>query len=267
MSPEAADSPDSKVRNADLHAQLEKLARRTAELERFVFTASHDLQEPVRMILLSAQLVSRKSRELLDDDAAFLIASIVEGAARMDELLADLLSFAELGNGPQTPAMAVELNTAVRMAVQNLKSSIDGSGAVITSDPLPVVEARLTDLVRLFQNLLSNAIKYRGEAPARIHISMSRAGMPPQFEVADNGIGIDPKDHRRIFEPFRRLHDSRTPGTGLGLAICERIVERYSGRIWVESAPGKGATFVFTLPDTLRYPAAAQQFEQRKTGT
>ncbi len=243
--------------------QVDHLTRRIAELEqansalknsnqlleRFAFAASHDLQEPLRMISAYAQLLRKKNAGTLDPDAAVFVGNIIDGAARMRDLLADLLTYADLSAHPRPPAQGVDLNSVLANVRQNLKASIDESGAAISSDDLPVVSGYPVDFVSLFQNLIANSIKYRSDAPPRIHISAQRTEAGVTFAVCDNGLGIEPEFHQRIFEPFQRMHHRDIPGTGLGLAICRRVINRYAGRIWVESEPGRGATVFFTVPD------------------
>jgi light-regulated signal transduction histidine kinase (bacteriophytochrome) len=262
MSAAGTNSPRSAPGEADLRTEIERLTTQNAdlersnrELERFVLIASHDLQEPLRIVTTYAQLLARKYSETLEGEAAGLLDNIVHGAARMRILVSDLLAYGELRGRPQDEPGLVDLNLVLENAMQNLEMSIEECAAKITSDPLPVLRARAKDLLPLFQNLLANAIKYRSERPPRIHISVRREQDYVEFAVADNGIGIDPEYHRRIFEPMRRLHGKNIPGTGMGLAICTRLIERYGGRIWVVSQPGEGATFRFTLPNCAVQPA------------
>ncbi|MFN7999041.1 MAG: PAS domain-containing protein [Bryobacteraceae bacterium] len=234
--------------NADLQKTNERLARSNQDLERFAFAASHDLQEPLRMIATYAQLLVRTYPDRFDGDAAQFVRNIVESATRMRGLLADLLAYSEIGEDGDEPAGTVDLNDALETAKANLKVSIEETGALIVSDPLPVVSGRAGHFVQLFQNLVGNAIKYRSESAPRVRVSCERTGAEYRFGVADNGIGIDPEYHKQIFTIFKRLHGKKIPGTGIGLAICQRVVERHHGRIWVESQAGLGATFYFTLP-------------------
>jgi len=235
-------------RNVDLEQSNAALARSNEDLERFAFVASHDLQEPLRMITTYAQLLAQKYDGLLDQDAALFVGNIVDGSTHMRDLLADLLGYTELATRPLGPAEAVDLNAVLETVKQNLKALIDESEAVLTADPLPVVSGHPSHFIPLFQNLVANAIRYRGECPPRIHIAVQSMGNQIRFAVSDNGIGIAPEHHLQIFEPFKRLHGKNIPGTGIGLAICKRVVERYGGRIWVESKAGEGATFLFSLP-------------------
>ena len=233
----------------------ERLARLNAELQRsnedlarFAFVASHDLQEPLRMISVYSQLLVKTYSSTLDDKAAGFVDNIVGGTERMRDLLADLLAYTEVNAQRDLPVEAVDLNEVMEIARQNLKASIGETNAVVTADPLPVIGAFQAHFVSLFQNLIGNAIKYRSEQPPRIHVSVERMDGHLRFAVSDNGIGIESEYFEKIFVAFKRLHGQTIPGTGIGLAICQRVVERYGGRIWVESQPGRGSTFLFTFP-------------------
>lgn len=245
---------DSELRRAlhDLQKSNESLARSNEDLQRFAFIASHDLQEPLRMIAVYTQLLVRRYEGERDGEVAGFVENIVGGTKRMRELLEDLLAYTEIGTGPEQPFEAVNLNGVLDKVIRNLKVSIEESGAIITAAELPVIRAYEQHLVALFQNLISNALKYRSEEAPRVAISVEAADGWLRFAVADNGIGIDPEYHSKIFVAFKRLHGKGIPGTGIGLAICQRVVERYDGRISVQSEAGKGATFFFTLPDTRR---------------
>jgi PAS domain S-box-containing protein len=235
--------------NADLQQSNKILALTNQDLERFAFIASHDLQEPLRMITAYSQLLIQSHAGEFDADASTFVANIVDGTTRMRELLADLLAYTEIRTRGEEPLESVDLNVVLENVRQLLKVSIEESGAQVTSDPLPILRAYRGHFQPLFQNLIGNAIKYRGTQSLRIHVSVKEVDGEPRFSVSDNGIGIDPEYHKQIFEVFRRLHTRKIPGTGVGLAICQRVVERYGGRIWVESQVGQGATFVFTLPE------------------
>ena len=200
------------------------------------------------MVTSYVQLLERRYKGRLDRDADEFIAYAVEGATRMQTLINDLLNFSRVGTQGKK-LEPTESGTVLEQALRNLHTSIEEAHAVITSDPLPVVLADRTQVLQLFQNLVSNAIKFRGRDPPRIHVAANRRAQEWVFFVRDNGIGIDPKFHERIFVIFQRLHGrAEYPGTGVGLAICKKIVDRHGGRIWVESAVGDGSTFFFTMP-------------------
>ena len=230
----------------DLEAQL---ARARVDLEQFVCTASHDLQEPLRMISSYLQLLDRRYSDRLDADGRDFIRYAVEGAARMKNLLEDLLRVARAGTQAAEfrPARAGRL---LEFATDNLRNAITQSGALITSDPLPSVIVDSGLIAQVFQNLIANAIKFHapGVTP-RIHISAECQGSQWIFSVADNGIGIEARHQERIFQPFERLHTPEEyPGSGVGLAITRKILERHGGRVWIESTLGGGSTFLFSLP-------------------
>lgn len=224
------------------------LARSNEDLKSFAFLASHDLQEPLRMITVYAQLLVRKFGSAADGDATLCVSNIVDGSRRMQRLLADLLSLAEAGAGGEAPTEPSDLGHVMAAVLQNLQSVIESSGAVIECSPLPPVCAAEAHLMALFQNLIGNAIKYRGDQPPRILIHAEDELAAIHFTVRDNGIGIPAEYQDQIFAVFQRVHEKKVLGSGLGLAICRRVVERYGGRIWVESQHGQGAAFHFTLP-------------------
>jgi len=232
---------------AALARQAELLARTNADLEQFAYSASHDLQEPLRMIANYSQLLIRGYRGRLDDEAGLCVRYITEGTQRMQDLLADLLAYTQLGADAHDSAEIVDLSAVYEKVIQNLKAAIEESGATVTCDGLPRVHGHEAQFIQLFQNLIGNAIKYRSDSPLRIHIAAEEMDGHWRLAVTDNGIGIPPEYHRKIFGVFKRLHGKTIPGTGIGLAICQRVVERTGGRIWVESEPGRGATFYFTL--------------------
>ncbi len=226
----------------------EELARSNADLAQFASVVSHNLQEPLRTVTGFLQLLQKKHASQLDAEANSFVNDAMGGADRMSAMIKDLLAYSRIGahGGELSPTDA---GAALRQALDNLYESIRGAGAAITYGELPTVRADPSQLTQLFQNLLGNAMKFHGEAPPKIHVDACREGDFWRFSVRDNGIGIDPQFRDQIFDLFRRLHTrSRYPGTGVGLAICKRIVERHGGRIWVESQPGQGATFNFTLP-------------------
>ncbi len=240
--------------NDDLRKSNERLTRSNEDLERFAFIASHDFQEPLRMVAIYSELLLKALPADRDDRLATYVENIEGGTSRMRELLADLLAYAEVGVRPdeELPIPPIDLNAVIEKVRQNLKASIDDSSAVITSDPLPSLKVSEGYIIPLFQNLIGNSIKYRSELPLRIHISVEDAGGNLRFTVTDNGIGIEPEYHQKIFVAFKRLHGRQIPGTGIGLAICQRVVERYGGRIWVESQAGQGSRFIFTLSGQLK---------------
>lgn len=224
------------------------LRRSNEQLQQFAYITSHDLQEPLRMVISYLQLLERRYANALDSDAHEFIAYAVDGAARMKELIAGLLQYSRL-DGDQDTYDQVAVQEILDRALANLSVAISDSHARITHDPLPQLQADSLQLTQLFQNLIGNAIKFRGKEPPTIHVGAARKGEEWQFSIRDNGIGIAPEYQGRIFAIFQRLH-TRTEytGTGIGLAICKKIVERHNGRIWVESEVDKGSTFYFTLP-------------------
>jgi len=225
-----------------------RLERSNVELEHFAYVASHDLQEPLRMVTSYVQLLARRYTGKLDADADKFIRNAVDGATRMHALINDLLAYSRASRRAE-PFKAVECSTVFDVAMSNLQAAVEESGATVTRDALPSVMGDTTQLTQLFQNLIGNAIKFRGEEPPRVHVSAVHDDHRWTLSVTDNGIGIDPQYADRIFVIFQRLHTREAyPGTGIGLALCKTIAERHGGRIWVESEVGKGATFSFTLP-------------------
>ncbi len=238
------------------HEHLEELVdERTAELERsnaelqqFAYVASHDLQEPLRMISSYLQLLERRYKGQLDADADDFIFYAVDGAKRMQELINDLLSYSRVQTRGK-PFEPTDAEQILDLTLKNLQTAIEESAAEITHDPLPTVVVDEVQMVQVFQNLIGNAIKFRGDAPPRIHVSAETKANEWIFSIRDNGIGIELQYADKIFGIFQRLHGTREyPGTGIGLAVCKRIVERHGGRIWFDSEPGKGSTFYFTIP-------------------
>lgn len=227
--------------------QTEELARSNAELSQFAHVASHDLKEPLRTVRTYVQLLEKKYKDSVDDQGREYIGFVVGGAARMYDLINDLLSYSAVGKA-DTEFTDADLNRVLENALQGLATQIVETGAKVTSSPLPTLRSNPSQLVQLFQNLIANALKFRGEEKTAIHISAERRGDEYVFSVRDNGIGIAAEYRERVFLMFQRLHSrEKYPGTGIGLTICRKIVERHGGRIWVESEPGKGATFFFTL--------------------
>ncbi|HEY9657197.1 MAG TPA: ATP-binding protein, partial [Allocoleopsis sp.] len=228
--------------------QREELSRSNTELQQFAYIASHDLQEPLRMVTSYLQLLQRRYQNKLDSNADEFIGFAVDGAARMKRLINDLLAYSRVGTHGKV-FERVDCNAVVQRAIDNLKIAITESNATITYDALPEVMGDASQLLQLFQNLLSNAIKFHGTVPPLIHIHADSTTDAWQFSVQDNGIGIEAQYAERIFVIFQRLHrQSDYPGTGIGLAVCKKIVERHGGQIWMESQPEQGSTFYFTLP-------------------
>ena len=239
------------VRKAAEHhlaLKVDELNRSNEELDQFAYMASHDLQEPLRMVASYTQLLSKRYKGKLDADADDFIAFAVDGADRMQRLIQDLLAYSRVGT-TGTDLRDTSSEGALRQALVNLQRAIADSGAVVTYDPLPTVLADEIQLVQLFQNLVGNAIKYQGEGVPRVHVSaVSNADRSWTFRVQDNGLGIDSQYFEQIFGMFQRLHKrDEFAGTGIGLAICKKIVERHGGSISVESHPGQGSTFRFAL--------------------
>jgi PAS domain S-box-containing protein len=246
-----------------LRKTVTDLARSNADLQQFAYVASHDLQEPLRMVASYVQLLSIRYQGQLDADADEFIGYASEGAKRMQQLILDLLEYARVDTRGQ-PIEPTDMAEVCQIVAENLQVAIAETGAQVTWDPLPVVRGDSIQLGMVVQNLVGNALKFHGEAPPRVHISVrqtfevsetSKVLTPEtstpawEFAVHDSGIGIEPQYFERIFVIFQRLHTRREyPGTGMGLAICKKIIERHGGRIWLESAPGQGTTFYFTLP-------------------
>jgi signal transduction histidine kinase len=227
---------------------LEALRRANTDLEQFAFSASHDLQEPLRMVATFSQLLQVKYAGKLDEQADSIIEHCVEGATRMGRMIRDLLEYTRVASISGTPPTTSSLEGPLQEALGSLRAAIEESDARVTHDPLPALPVEPVHLQQIFQNLVSNALKYRGSRPPRIHIGARRQDGGWQFSVSDNGIGIDARYKDQVFGLFKRLHSSsQYSGTGLGLAICKKLVERYHGRIWVESELGQGSTFFFTL--------------------
>jgi light-regulated signal transduction histidine kinase (bacteriophytochrome) len=227
-----------------------ELKRSNDELGHFAYVASHDLQEPLRMVASYTQLLAKRYQGRLDTDADEFIAYAVDGCNRMQQMIQDLLAYSRAGaGGLELREISSEL--ALHAALVNLRAAIEESGAVVTHDSLPAVTTDDSQLSQVFQNLIGNAIKYRSAEVPRIHVSATAdGGKERTFSVRDNGLGIDPQYFDKIFVLFQRLHGREEfAGTGIGLAICKKILERLGGRIWVESQLKKGSTFRFVLPE------------------
>jgi light-regulated signal transduction histidine kinase (bacteriophytochrome) len=234
--------------------QREELERSNRDLEQFAYVSSHDLQEPLRAVSGYCQLLQRRYAAALEPKAVEYIAEAVQGARRMQSLIDGLLAYSRVGRHGH-PIAPTSSQAAFDQALVNLHQAIVECGGEITHGQLPVVPADPLQLMQLFQNLIGNALKYRGERRPRIHVAAEPGEREWVFSVRDNGIGIDPRFQERIFVIFQRLHTRQEyPGTGIGLALCKRIVERHGGRIWVESEPGKGSAFFFSLPSAAGEP-------------
>ncbi len=242
--------PEEERLEQKLAEAQQALRAREEELQQFVWQAGHDLQEPLRTVHAYAQLLQRNWPGPLDEANAERFRFLQEAVRRMRNLIDDLVKWSRLDAGEQSCDEQVDTFGMAHFAIAALKPALEESGGTIACDPLPVVRGNLAQIAQLFQYLLDNAVKYRRkDDPPRVRVSAYHKDGEWEFAVADNGIGIDPAHHQRIFEPFKRLHGHEYPGTGLGLALCKRIVEAHGGRIRVESEPGRGSTFRFTLPE------------------
>ena len=232
------------------------LASANKDLQQFAFAASHDLREPLRTVKIFAQLLQRDGLKLTDDERHHL-DFIIGGTDRMEQLVNGLLEYSTAGAVSDTPWRETNVEDAMSKTLENLRAAIAESGAVVTHDSLPAIGCEPAHVALVLQNLVSNAIKYRGDDPPRVHVSAKKGGEEWIFSVRDNGVGIAREYHSAIFGMFKRLHDQDVSGSGIGLATCRRIVERYGGRLWLESELGKGSTFFFSLP--LHNQAVPQQ--------
>jgi light-regulated signal transduction histidine kinase (bacteriophytochrome) len=242
---------ESSVRAESLEDPETERLRKTVEVLSYALHGlSHDLREPIRTVSCYSRLLHRNS--LIQQDANLIeYAHLIAGAAqRMDTLLARMLDYSRLLGQQAQPLSRVDMNVVVQTALANLHLKIEETRATIVADALPQVSGDYVQLTELIQNLVGNGLKYRGAAPPQVLIRSEQRDTEWVFSIADNGVGIDPRYHESIFEPFKRLHGDGLPGAGLGLAICRQIVDRHYGRIWVESVPGQGSTFQFTFPGT-----------------
>ncbi len=248
--------PVPRDREEELRKRTEALERSNAELEQFAHIASHDLQEPLRMVASYTELMAQRYQGKLDEKADKYIRYALEGARRMQALLSDLLAYSRV-SGRGKPLALVDAADVVEDAIANLRIAIREANAEVTRDALPTILADPVQLVQVFQNLIGNAIKFRDGGPPLVHVSAERRGQAWIFSVRDNGIGIAAEHQERIFDPFQRLHErDKYPGTGMGLTISKRIVDRHGGRVWVESEPGKGSCFHFSILEADRSSGA-----------
>jgi light-regulated signal transduction histidine kinase (bacteriophytochrome) len=239
------------------------LARSNSELQQLAYVASHDLQEPLRMVASFTQLLAQRYKNKLDDDARDFINCAVDGATRMQTLISDLLNYSRVRTQGK-PLVLTDGEALFKRVLEGPQLSMEESGAVVVSDPLPKVMADPQQFGQLFENLLANAFKFHGEEPPSVRISVERNGNEWKISVRDNGIGISPEHVDRMFIIFQRLPTkSEYPGTGIGLAICKKIVERHGGRIWIEPSPGGGTTFCFTFPAVIIQTEGRAQNEPR----
>lgn len=246
------DVTERKQSEEALRQAIAELAHSNSELQQFAYVASHDLQEPLRMVASYTQLLAKRYKDKLDDDAHEFIAYAVDGANRMQKLINDLLSYSRLSTKTRS-FEPIDCEVVLSHTLNNLQIAIEENDVNITHDPLPTVLGDDVQLMQLFQNLIGNAIKFRGSEPPRIHIGVDSSEDQWLFCVRDNGIGMEPQYFERIFAIFQRLHaKTEYVGTGIGLAVCKKVVERHGGRIWVESQPGEGSTFYFTIPQSLQ---------------
>ena len=252
ISPDKRTLDETRWAQNELKRSNEDLRRANRDLETFAYSASHDLQEPLRNIAIFSQLLERRLGAGLDPETAQFLEGILKGTHRMRNLVQDVLAYSRATRQTEGPIPLVQAGDALSAVIQNLKVRLEQSNVTVTSSTLPQLSVHAVHLEQLFQNLLSNAIKYRSQKePPRVHISASQQEGWWVISVADNGIGIDPQYGAQIFGLFKRLHSrERYPGSGVGLAICQRIVEHYGGRVWLEqSAPGEGSVFSVAFPD------------------
>jgi light-regulated signal transduction histidine kinase (bacteriophytochrome) len=242
-----ADISDRKTHERLLQESNRALQRANEDLNQFAYAASHDLQEPLRMVGTYSGLIKRRSAGKLDSESDEFLGYVTDGVQRMDQLLSDLLTYVRVAQSSlEIAANMIDADQALDQALANLRAAIEEKGAVVKREPLPTITMQEAHLVQLFQNLIGNAIKYGAATRPEVRVASERVEGVWRFAVSDNGIGIPPEHHKKIFGVFKRLHGHDYPGTGIGLAICTKIVERYGGEIWVDSQVGKGSTFYFT---------------------
>jgi PAS domain S-box-containing protein len=251
----ARDITARKQAEAERERLLAELQRSNEELQQFAHIVSHDLMEPLRTMNVYIELLAERAQGTLEGAAAEWMTFVTDAARRMRQMLTDLLAYTRAGHPPEF--RPVEWEAVLAHVLDALQVSITESEATITHDPLPTLRGDATRLGHVLQNLIGNALKFRGKTPPRIHLAAVKDGPRWQFSVRDNGIGIDPQQVGKLFQVFQRAHGREYAGTGIGLAICKRIVEQHGGRIWVESKPGEGSIFYFTLPEK-REGAAVQ---------
>lgn len=245
----ARDITERKCAEDKLRETAAELMRSNDELSQFAYIVSHDLQEPLRMVASFLQLLEKRYEAVFDADGRKFIRFAVDGAKRMQSLIQDLLSLSRVQTQAK-PATSTDCAQLFRNVMENLQIAVAEAKATVTCDRLPVIVADGTQIAQIIQNLIDNALKFRGTEAVKIHVGAIRRKDGWEFSVSDNGIGIEPEFYDRVFGIFQRLHSSAAfPGTGIGLAVCKKIVELHSGRIWVQSKPGSGATFFFAIPD------------------
>jgi light-regulated signal transduction histidine kinase (bacteriophytochrome) len=245
----SSDAERIRVLERELAEARSTLHAREEEIRQFAWMAGHDLQEPLRTVHAYAELLQRHWPGSPDAAAAERFQFLLDAVKRMRDVIKGLVTWSRVSAAGQNYHELVDTNGLVLFTVSTFRTALEATGGAITNDSLPVVRGNTTQITQLFQNLLDNALKFRrsDESP-RIHVTAARTGSRWEFGISDNGLGIDPAYHERIFEPFKRLHGREYTGTGIGLALCKRIVESHGGRITVESEPGRGSTFRFTLP-------------------
>jgi PAS domain S-box-containing protein len=244
----STDITKHKLLEKQMKTTMNELKRSNKELERFAYVSSHDLQEPLRMVTLYSQLLEKRYKDSLDADADDFIEYIVDNAKRMKYLIDDLLEYSRVSNQVKE-FENIDLEKVLENILSNLSILLVENNADVTYNSLPTIFADKNQMIQVFQNLITNAIKFRGKKPPKIDISAQKGNKEWIFSVKDNGIGINPKHRKQIFEVFKRLHTREEyPGTGIGLSIAQKIIQKHGGRIWVESELGKGSTFFFTIP-------------------